>query len=145
MPRCQAADHLQHRLEASHRFRALRLRHGGNDLARIGALYFPHRFQLLSSRTREQLRNADWSAFERDLAARYFSPASALSSELVRNDPFLLLPGFLGELAALARGRLKVDEGYLSAASGDQHLVLVAAELAGSPFSFEAQARRAGR
>jgi predicted exporter len=134
----EAADHLLERLEASLNFTDLRLRYG-DDLERIGALYFPHRFQLLAERTREQLHEGDWSAFQRDLLARYVSPVAVLSSELVAQDPLLLLAGFLGERAAATQGRLKVENGYLTAVADDRVLVLLSAELAGSPFSFAVQ------
>jgi predicted exporter len=134
------ADHLLERLQASRRFADLRLRYG-DDLKRIGALYFPHRFQLLAERTREQFRRGDWSAFERDLLARYVSPVAALTSELVAQDPLLLLAGFLGERATAAPGKLKVEDGYLTSVADGRVLVLLSAELAGSPFSFAVQAQ----
>jgi predicted exporter len=91
------ADHLHEQLEASQVFAAVRLRYGEGDLAQIGALYFPHRFQLLAARTREQLRAGDRAGFEQDVMRRYFSPMPTLTSNLVREDPLLLLASFLGE------------------------------------------------
>ncbi len=138
-----AADHLHARLEASELFAELRLRYGESDLAQIGRLYFPHRFQLLAERTREQLRAGDLEGFERDLLRRYFSPMPTLTSQLVSQDPLLLLAGFLAERAALARGRLALDDGYLSAVVDGRTVVLLSATLAGSPFSLALQERAA--
>jgi predicted exporter len=106
-----AADRLHERLAASGLFADVRLRYGASDLAEIGKLYFPHRFQLLSERAREQVRAGDREAFERDLRRRYFSPMPTLTSSLVSQDPLLLLAGFLGERAGAARGRLAVEGG----------------------------------
>jgi predicted exporter len=138
-----AADYLLERLADTRQFRSLRLRRSQDELSRIGAFYFPYRFQLLSERTREQLRRGDWSAFEQDLVARYYAPGSLLTSALIESDPLLLLPGFLGERAGSAPGALKLEDGYLSATLGERTHVLLSAELAASPFSLAVQDRLA--
>jgi predicted exporter len=138
-----AADHLHGRLEASELFSEVSLRYDEGDLAQVGALYFPHRFQLLAERTREQLRAADWAGFEQDLLRRYFSPMPTLTSALVDRDPLLLLAGFLGERTGAARGRLAVEDGYLSGVVDGRTIVLLSATLAGSPFSFTLQEQAA--
>ena len=138
-----AADQLHGRLEALELFSEVSLRYDQGDLAQVGALYFPHRFQLLAERTREQLRAADWAGFEQDLFRRYFSPMPTLTSALVDRDPLLLLAGFLGERPGAARGRLAVEDGYLSAVVDGRTIVLLSATLAGSPFSFALQEQAA--
>src|SRR5262245_21268586 len=134
-----AAYHLGERLAASALFPEVRLRYGERDLAQIGALYFPHRFQLLADRAREQLEAGDWGGFEQDLLTRYFSPMPGLSSALVGRDPLLLLAAFVGERAAATRGRFDIEDGYLSARADGRALVLLSAELGGSPFSLAMQ------
>ena len=134
-----AADYLHERLEASALFADVRLRYGDDGMAQIGALYFPHRFQLLSERSRQQLRTGDWGAFEQDLLRRYSSPMPTLTSALIGQDPLLLLAGFLAERLGTQRGRLAVEDGYLSGRVDGRTIVVLSATLADSAFSFALQ------
>lgn len=135
----RAADHAFGALQVTGRFRSLRLRYDEDASRRIGQLYFPHRFQLLSEAARAQIQDRDWTALERSLVAGYYSPAAPLTSDLVANDPYLFLSGFLRERAGAAPGNLKLDGGYLTATLDQKAYVLISAELAGSPFSFDVQ------
>jgi predicted exporter len=138
-----AAGRLQEQLEASGLFAEVRLRYGDGDVEQIGALYFPHRFRLLSERSRAQMRAGDREAFEQDLLRRYFSPMPTMTSALVGRDPLLLLTNFLAERVGAGHGRLAVEDGYLSARADGRTIVVVSAMLVDTPFSFTLQARAA--
>lgn len=103
--------------------------------------YLPLRFGLLSQETRKQIIGGDLNALERAIVARYFSPASGLSSHLIERDPLLLLPGFFQERASAGPASLELEDGFLVRRVDGQVFVLIAGTLSGSPFSFGLQDR----
>ncbi len=136
-----AAVYVHDSLGEAQAFRSLQLRHDGDSVRRIGSFYFPLRFQLLTEQTRRHLQAGDWAAFERAVLARYFSPAAILNSDLIENDPLLLLPSFLEERAVQTAGPLTLRDGFLTGQADGKNYILLNGEIADSPFSFALQER----
>lgn len=136
-----AAEDVYARLAASGAFAALQLRVDQEDYGKAALLYFSHRFQLLSRDSRRLLLAGDERAFERDVLARYFSPAAPLGSELVQHDPLLLFAGFLEEKRRDAELRMRPRDGMLELQNDGRSYVLISGVIADSPFSFTLQTR----
>jgi predicted exporter len=134
-----AAKHVHENLTETGQFRHLRLAQDGDLVQRMISFYAPLRFQLLGNRERTQLLAGDIAAFERTVLRRYYSPQSAISSRLIENDPFLLLPSFLEQGAAQTIGRSQIRDGFLTAGSDDKTYIVLLGELSGSPFSLSLQ------
>lgn len=99
-------------------------------------LYFPFRYGLLDRDAR------GWLAFDHQGAGRLlqrseralYSPIASGWSQLLPQDPLLLMPHFWQELPRPG-GRFSPVEGFLAAQYEDQWYVLVSATLADAPFS----------
>lgn len=116
---------------------------GEDGLDHAIAFYFPLRFELLSGRARALLTSGALAAFEQDLLSRYFSPMSAVTSDLVEQDPLQLLPSFLEERTGKGLSGLEIEDGFLLTQDGGKTYVLISASLKDSPFSFALQGRLA--
>ncbi|AJD52903.1 Predicted exporter [Thalassospira xiamenensis M-5 = DSM 17429] len=75
-------------------------RHNDNRFADLMALYGPHANSLLSPSDREKLANGDAETLYRRAIQNLYSPATTLSSQSLKQDPFALLPAFLSDLGA---------------------------------------------
>lgn len=135
----KAAERVYDRLSGSGHFARLSLRHSGDPVGRMISFYAPLRFRLLGDAERTRLLARDMPGFEKLVLRRYYAPQSAISSTLVENDPFLLLPAFLAQGAAQATGRAQLREGYLTVTSGGKSYILITGDLAGSAFAISLQ------
>ena len=136
-----AAEDVHARLDRSGAFASLRLRIDREDVQRVGALYFSHRFQLLSRDARRQLTAGDQAGFQSAVLARYYGLASAINSELIQHDPLLLLSSFLEEKEIDAQLGARPRDGMLSVRHDGRSYVLLSGILADTPFSFDLQTR----
>ncbi len=116
---------------------------GADRMKAMGALYFPHRRGLLSDGDRALLL----AGRGEDLALRALSQAFGVfgmaDANLLRNDPFLLLPSFFTGLP-FPLSRLTPDDGLLTVVEDGTTWVLVSAVLAGEPFELDLQERVIG-
>src|SRR5579863_697215 len=103
-------------------------------LKTLGAIYFPYRGGLLSDADRARLQdNQAAQIVERALASVY-GPSSIADANLLRRDPFLLLPEFLSNLP-MPEGRLAPDDGVLTTRAGATTWTLLVAQLNGRVYS----------
>jgi predicted exporter len=72
--------------------------------------------------------------------SQVFGPIPVGDAQLLRNDPFLLLPAFFAALP-VPLSRLALDEGMLSVTDSGLTWVLLASRLQGSPYELEVQRR----
>ena len=72
--------------------------HNNDRLADLMALYGPHANSLLSPSDREKLADGDAETLYRRAIQNLYSPATTLSSQSLKQDPFALLPAFLSDL-----------------------------------------------
>lgn len=104
------------------------------SLKALGAMYFPYRSGLLSGTDRERLRqNRGLEIVNRAIASVY-GPSSIADANLLRRDPFLLMPEFLSTLPMPA-ARFTPDDGVLSLRDRGETWVLVNAQLSGNVYS----------
>ena len=111
-----------------------------DGLRRVGALFFPYRFGLLTAADRARLDDGRGEEIINRALANVYGPAAFADSALLRRDPFLLLPAFLAELPT-PLPRLMPDDGVLSVTEGGKTYVLIAAQLSGDVFALAAQDR----
>ncbi|OSQ28501.1 MMPL family transporter [Thalassospira sp. MCCC 1A03138] len=74
--------------------------HNNDRFADLMALYGPHANSLLSPSDREKLANGNAETLYRRAIQNLYSPATTLSSQSLKQDPFALLPAFLSDLGA---------------------------------------------
>lgn len=134
-----AVAHVHERLAKSGQFRTLRLKHDQEMIRHALSFYLPLRFQLLSNSARDELVAGDSEGFRRAVLKRYYNPKSTFNSQLIENDPLLLLPRFLEERRSEMIGLPALEDGYLIVRTKGKVYVLLIGELAGSPFSFSVQ------
>lgn len=72
--------------------------HNNDRFADLMALYGPHANSLLSPSDREKLADGDAEILYRRALQNLYSPATTLSSQSLKQDPFALLPAFLSDL-----------------------------------------------
>ena len=112
-------------------------------LKRLGTLYFPHRRALLSEADRALLASGEGEAVAKKAMAEAFGIGGIADGNLLRSDPFLLLPSFLTGLP-FPLTRLRMDDGMLTVTDGNVTWILVMATLTGEPFALDVQERLVG-
>jgi predicted exporter len=114
--------------------KAVTYRTRSDRLKSLSGMYFPYRFGLLSNADRERLKeNKGEQILDRAIASVY-GPSSMVDANLLRRDPFLLMPEFLSNLPMPA-ARLTPDDGVLTTRSGGQTWALLVAQLNGNVYS----------
>lgn len=111
---------------------------GEDRLRKIAAFYFPYRRGLLSDTDRDHLREGRPEAVAAAALSQIYGLVGLANAELLRHDPFLLLPGFLTDLP-LPLSRFLPDDGMLSLHDGNRTWILIGGRLAGDPYSLELQ------
>lgn len=102
-----------------------------DSLKSLGEMYFPYRFGLLSNADRDRLlRNQGGQIVDRAVANVY-GPSSIADANLIRRDPFFLLPEFLSSLP-MPMSRLVPDDGVLSTRDNGVTWVLLVGQLNGN-------------
>jgi predicted exporter len=100
----------------------------------IGKMYFPYRYGLLSEVDRKRLEQNRGQEIANRALASIYAPASPIDAELLRQDPFLLLPEFLSHLPN-PLAALTPDDGILSIREGDITWVMLVAQLNGNAYA----------
>jgi predicted exporter len=134
-----AARYVSNRLKRTGEFSELTLKYEENLVKRAFSFYRSLRFRILGNAARDQLLAGDMRRFERDILKRYFSTKSMVNSSMIGFDPLLLLPQFLKEREGEAKGRPKMERGYLTVKADKKVYVVVIGKLSGSPFSYSVQ------
>ncbi|HEX7968814.1 MAG TPA: MMPL family transporter, partial [Stellaceae bacterium] len=111
-----------------------------DGLLRLGQMFFPYRFGLLTAADRQRLEEGRGAEIVARALANVYGPAAIADGTLLRRDPFLLLPSFLTELPT-PLPRLVPDEGVLSVRDGAKTYVLISAQLSGDAFTLAVQDR----
>jgi len=111
-----------------------------DSLKSLGAMYFPYRFGLLTAADRERLQQNHGAQIVDRAIASVYGPSSIADANLLRHDPFLLLPEFLANLP-LPVARLTPDDGVLSTRDGNKTWVFLVAQLNGNVYSGAFQER----
>ncbi|MFZ0890405.1 MAG: MMPL family transporter [Candidatus Binataceae bacterium] len=119
---------------------AVTYRIGPDSLKSLGVMYFPYRFGLLTAADRERLQRNHGSEIVDRAIASVYGPSSIADLNLLRRDPFLLLPEFLSNLP-MPVARLTPDDGVLSVRDGSKTWVLLVARLSGNVYSGAFQGR----
>ena len=120
--------------------RAVTFRTLSDSLKSLSEMYFPYRFGLLADVDRERLRqNKAEQIVDRAIASVY-GPSSIVDANLLRRDPFLLMPEFLSDLP-MPSARLVPDDGVLTTRDHGKTWVLMVAQLNGNVYSGALQDR----
>lgn len=134
-----AARDLVQQLQASNAFDHVIAGVDEDTQRAIHDLYFPLRHHLLDERSRDALQSgAGVEALVAQVAENLYGPESVLVSRLLAEDPLLLYPAWLKNLAP-GGNRLTVSDGIPIAIHGDDSVALVTAVLAGEPFEQSTQ------
>jgi predicted exporter len=112
-------------------------------MRKFGALYFPHRRALLTADDRADLEAGRGDVIANRALAQAFGVGGMATSDLLRSDPFMLLPSFLASLP-VPLSRLAPDDGVLSVADNGTTWVAIIGQLLDEPFSLDVQARLVG-
>ncbi|NAX20286.1 MMPL family transporter [Vibrio sp. V39_P1S14PM300] len=133
----QAADTLGARLKQSGYFATITARIDADQQAQWASYYFQHRFQQLTEEQRQRLTQSPQAQLTKVIQSLY-NPFSGVTSEELKNDPFLLFRDYLNQLTA-GSSQFKFHDGFLTTRQEGQLYVLVSAELRQSPYSMAAQ------
>jgi predicted exporter len=114
-----------------------------DQLKRLGTLYFPHRRGLLAEADRTLLAAGQGEEVATKALAQAFGVGGIADGNLLRADPFLLLPSFFADLP-LPLTRLRMDDGMLTVTDGNMTWILVMTSLAREPFALDVQERLVG-
>ena len=136
----RAAAALAGSLEASGTLHITPVSAGAAGIARLAKLYFPYRQGLLSEADRTRLLAGQGALLATRALSQVFGVGGAANAQLLRHDPFLLLPAFFVGLPMPA-SKLTIDDGMLSAVDHGVTWVLVSGRLHGDPYSLDAQGR----
>jgi predicted exporter len=112
-------------------------------LKKLGTLYFPYRRGLLAEADRKLLAAGQGEEVATKALAQAFGVGGIADGNLLRADPFLLLPSFFADLP-LPLTRLRMDDGMLTATEGNMTWILVMTSLAHEPFALDVQERLVG-
>lgn len=115
-----------------------------SGFAALSKTLFPFRTGLLSDLDRQRLARGDGKQLTERALAQILSPVSIADADLIRDDPLLLFPNFLGAQLG-ASPLLQSKDGVLAVDDAGKWYVLVTGSLTGAPFdrTFQAQARNA--
>ena len=113
---------------------AVSYRTRSDSLKSLGEMYFPHRFGLLADIDRERLKHNQGTQIVDRAIASVYGPSSIVDANVLRSDPFLLMPEFLNNLP-MPVARLTPDDGVLSTRDDEHTWVLLIAQLNGNVYS----------
>jgi predicted exporter len=109
-------------------------------LRRLGRFYFAHRSGLLSAADRAALSAGRADDLTARALSQVFGVGGAVNADLLRADPFLLLPSFMTALP-LPAGRLALVDGWPCVIAEGTTWVLVGGKLSGNAYSLADQDR----
>ena len=135
-----AGAELAKTLSGSGLTRSVTYRVSADSLKSLGKMYFPYRFGLLANVDRERLEHDHGTQIVDRATASLYGPSSIVDANLLRSDPFLLLPEFLNHLPPPS-SNLTPDEGVLSTKENSLTWVLLIVQLRGDVYSGAFQRR----
>lgn len=103
------------------------------------SFYARHSHGLVDARMAQVLRSGDAEAVSRLVAQRYADPSALLNSDLIRSDPLLLLPAYLGDTFSTGAKNFQVHKGRAFFEQSGQAYVPIGFDISGSPFSMAVQ------
>jgi predicted exporter len=107
-------------------------------VVRLGRQYFPYREGLLSERHRAMLQDGQGERLAIGALSQVFGFVGMADAALLRQDPFLLLPGFIADLP-FPTSRLIVDDGYLTVVDGGVTWIALTGLIAGESMALDTQ------
>lgn len=113
---------------------------GAAQIKELGRLYFPHRGGLLAGPDRALLEAGQGEEIAKRALAQAHGIGGMIDANLLRSDPFLLLPSFLAKLP-FPMSRVGLDEGLLTVTDAGKTWVLFLGALRGEPFALDVQHR----
>lgn len=141
----ELADRFAQTLSAADVFKQVRARFPAPDAAALRAIYYPHRFHLLSDEDRQALASASPGRefVDTKLQRRLYDPFRRGFGMPLEQDPLGTLDGYLASLPfAQLAGALEIDDrGKLSVSDAGRTHVVVLAELNGSAYDGALQER----
>ncbi|MDO6498296.1 MMPL family transporter [Photobacterium sanguinicancri] len=102
-----------------------------------GELYFPNRFQLLTTEQKTRLTQHPEQQTQFVIQSLY-NPFSGVTGQELASDPFLLFRDYLSQLTKQT-GNFSLNNGYLTTKYQGKQYVLISADLADSPYSYRLQ------
>ncbi|MFQ6372004.1 MMPL family transporter [Shewanella sp. YIC-542] len=127
-----AARQVRSALQHSGAFTQVRSGDEGS-LQALGHFYFPYRMQLLSDRQRQLLQQQQLQPLVQQLRQQLYNPFGNANSELLQQDPLLLFPDWLQQLAQ--GQKLQQQQGILFTRKGTQTAAIIMAKGVGSAFN----------
>ncbi len=109
-------------------------------MRRLGRFYFDHRAGLLAPADREALASGRAEDLTARALSQVFGVGGAVNADLLRADPFLLLPSYMAALP-LPASRLTLVDGWPCVAEAGTTWVLVGGKLIGNAYSLADQDR----
>ncbi|TNF35212.1 MAG: hypothetical protein EP312_04240 [Gammaproteobacteria bacterium] len=132
------AEPLIARLQQEPVFTAVHARVDTSSGESIARFYAPYRNALLSPELQQRVQANGVAVLSEQALHTLFSPASAIHSSLLANDPLLLFYDFLLSLGN-SNQRIRLEAGYPFIHYAGRDYLLIRLELADSPFSINAQ------
>ena len=114
-----------------------------DQMKQIGKLYYPYRDGLLAEADRQLLREGKAAEIPEHAKAEVYGMAGFANADLLKNDPFLLMPHFFMGLP-IPLSRLSLDEGLLSLKDQGTTWVMIAGRLKGEPFALNVEENVSG-
>lgn len=134
----QAAQSLIRDMDATGLVEPIADQFSWDRMKRLGTLYFPYRDRLLSLEDQAFLLAGNGEQVVEKALAQIFGVGTIADSNLLRSDPFLLLPSFILSLP-FPRTSLTIDEGLLSQTDAKQAHIVVLSSLKASPYALDVQ------
>ncbi|WP_390961510.1 MMPL family transporter [Photobacterium sanguinicancri] len=132
-----AADAFDSELQTSPLFAKITAKVPVDTQQAWGELYFPNRFQLLTTEQKTRLTQHPEQQTQFVIQSLY-NPFSGVTGQELASDPFLLFRDYLSQLTKQT-GNFSLSNGYLTTKYQGKQYVLISADLADSPYSYRLQ------
>lgn len=106
----------------------------------VGEIFFTHRSGLLTVADRALLLAGRGQEIVTRALVALYGPVGLVDVNLLRRDPFLLVPAYLSNLP-LPLSRVSIDDGMLSVTDAGRTYVVISAQLSGDVFALSFQDR----
>lgn len=134
----QAAEQLAGTLAQGGQFAEVLLRIDDSEQQAAARLYHRQRGSLLSPALREKIEREGPAAAIQQARQTLYSPAAAINSSLLAQDPLLLFYDFIAA-QGMGRGSLQLRDGLLTTRHDDRDWIMLQLRLAGDPFAMDLQ------
>lgn len=133
----QAANHFSEKLIKLPLFNEVEAQVSETDQQAWASLYFPYRAQLLSEKTKSQLRNSPELRIDH-VIRQVYSPFSGVSGGELQSDPFLLFRDYLSSRNS-SSSHFSLYQNYLLSSVEDDFYIVIQASLAGDAYDTQLQ------